>query len=185
MIRFDEKRHLFNDGQVPSVTTILKEENWIDTRFYSEDGRTRGEYVHKASAMLDAGMLDWQSIDPDVVKYLVSYERAKLELGIKRFAAIERIVHSGVLWAGIEDRSVKWKGHNCPLDLKTGAYEMWHKVQIAGYAECYRTRPPYCLMLYLTQEKYKLIELTVTEMEPYYVAWHSAVTSWWSKRTLK
>jgi hypothetical protein len=44
-VDFTKEGHLYGGG-LESVTGILKDEGFIDTRFYDDFSRQRGEYVH-------------------------------------------------------------------------------------------------------------------------------------------
>jgi hypothetical protein len=182
---FDADKHLFTWGghRVPSTTQILKEEGWIDTRWYNAAALERGSDFHQASAMLDAGRLDWRSVSEEVTPYLLSYEKAKADLHVG-IAGIERIVHKGQQWAGILDRVWKWKGSLVPAEYKTGGPEGWHKLQLASYAATWRRRPRYGVLLYVGRSSYKLVELSTEELDPLYMLWYHTMSVFYGRRAL-
>jgi hypothetical protein len=172
MIQFDVASHRFSaDGQeVPSVTHILKAGGWIDDRFYTEQGRRRGEDVHRATALLDHQRLDWTSLSEEIRAYVLSYERARAELGLG-IRRIECIVHKARLWAGIEDREATWGRQLTVVELKTGTPTLADKLQIAGYGATH-AKPPLLLLLYLRPDGYKAVVLKPEEREELRLAWH-------------
>jgi len=176
MIQFDVASHRFSaDGQdVPSVTHILKAGGWIDDRFFNEQGRKRGEDVHRATALLDQQRLDWTSLSEEIRAYVLSYERARAELGLG-IRRIECIVHKARLWAGIEDREATWGRQLTVVELKTGAPTLADKLQLAGYGATH-AKPPLLLLLYLRPDGYKAVGLKLEEREEFNLAWHQIVS---------
>jgi len=183
MIQFDVATHRFtiNGEAVPSVTTILKAGGWIDDRFYTEQGRKRGEDVHRATSLLDAQRLDWTSLSEEIRAYVLSYERARAELGLG-IRRIECIVHKARLWAGIEDREATWERQLTVVELKTGAPTLADKLQLAGYGATH-AKPPQLLLLYLRTDGYKAVVLKPEQREEFSLAWYKIMTLYhWRRR---
>lgn len=182
MIEFDADKHLFrlNGEEVPHVNQILEDERWRDTRWYTREARDRGQYIHQATALLDAELLDWGSLEPWAVPYVEQWEKAKRELDV-RITSIERIVHKGNLWAGILDRTAVWERAATVIDLKTGDPVRADKLQILGYESTYRERRR-VLLVYLKPDRYRAVELEAEEAEIYRMAWHQIVSLWWFRR---
>jgi hypothetical protein len=80
-VEFQEEGHLYEGGRLPSTTGILKAEGFIDARFYTEESRTRGTYVHLATHYDDSGELDEGTVDPDIMPYLEAWRKFKAESG--------------------------------------------------------------------------------------------------------
>jgi hypothetical protein len=80
---FTEEGHWYAlDGQVlPSVTTILKAEGFIDSRWFDEWSREKGSMVHLATHYDDMGELDEESLDPVIIPYVEAWRRFKKESG--------------------------------------------------------------------------------------------------------
>lgn len=80
---FSEEGHRYTlDGQdLPSVTTVLKAEGFIDNRFFDEYSRERGSMVHLATHYDDMGELDEETLDPVIVPYCEAWRRFKRESG--------------------------------------------------------------------------------------------------------
>ena len=177
-ISFDSKKHEYrlNGERVPSVTQILKAGGWIDDRFFTEEGRRRGEFIHQATALLDRKLLDWTKLPEELRGYVESYEKARdaLKLRIRR---IEYIVHRGRLWFGKEDREATWERQLTVVDLKSGApAEPYDKLQLAGYGATH-AKMPRLLLLYLKADgsMAKSVEL-FGERTEYYLAWYKIVS---------
>lgn len=142
MFRFDEQTHTYTlNGQgLPSVTGILKDEGFVDTRFYDDYGRTRGEYVHKAAHLYDTGQLDEAALDPVLKPYLDAWKKF---LNDSLFHVLDSEVprhHPRLMYAGTPDKVgffdvVPSKDIMSVIDIKTGAAEPWTALQLAGYAE--------------------------------------------------
>jgi len=176
MIDFDPILHRFtlNAEAVPSVTQILKAGGWIDDRFFNEEARKRGEDVHRATALLDQQRLDWTSLSEEIRAYMLSYERARAELGLG-IRRIECIVHKARLWAGVEDREATWGRQLTVVELKTGTPTLADKLQLAGYGATH-AKPPLLLLLYLRPDGYKAVVLKPEEREEVSLAWHQIVS---------
>ena len=63
------------------VTGILKDEGFIDTRFFDDYSRDRGSLVHLATHYDDEGELDDDSLDPVIVPYVEAWRKFKRESG--------------------------------------------------------------------------------------------------------
>jgi len=183
MIQFEADTHRFsiNGETVPSVTHILKAGGWIDDRFFNEEARKRGEDVHRATALLDQQRLDWTSLSEEIRAYVLSYERARAELGLG-IRRIECIVHKARLWAGIEDREATWGRQLMVVELKTGAPTLADKLQLAGYGATH-AKPPQLLLLYLRPDGYKAVVLKPEQREEFSLAWYKIMTLYhWRRR---
>lgn len=99
----DIHRYRFRGTILPSVTTILKDEGFIDTSFYNEYGRTRGTYVHKARYLDDCGELDEDSIDPAIEPYLQAWRKFRAESGFTPIISEVPMVCTSLLYAGTPD----------------------------------------------------------------------------------
>lgn len=135
MFTFNDETHTYfwNGVPVPSVTQILQAEGYIDDRYYNEAARIRGTYVHVACQYLDEGGLDTENLDPIIIPYLSAYERFKQEarfvpelIEVQRYSETYR-------FAGTFDRIGELDGREVLIDLKTGAKDDWHGLQLAAY----------------------------------------------------
>lgn len=102
-VEFQEDGHLYDGGRLESVTGILKAEGFIDTSFYTEEGRERGSYVHLATHLDDMGELDESSLDPVIVPYLEAWRRFKRESGFIVERSEVPMVSTAYRYAGTPD----------------------------------------------------------------------------------
>lgn len=159
---YNDELHVYTlDGRVlPSVTGILKGENFIDDGFYTEDARVRGTYVHLACHLYDKGTLDQDGLDPSLRPYLDAYIKFKSETGFQAIRSEIPHYHPQYLYAGTPDKIGTMAGSDTLIDLKSGAIEPWCALQLAGY-EMFFDRPMKRFGVQLTNEgKYKMTRFT-------------------------
>ena len=98
---------------------------------------TRGKMIHTACCMIDAGILDWQALDPRLTPYCKAYQ-SFLEMSHPIVEASELIVvASDCTHGGRLDRVFRLPGRERLLvtDIKVGSgKEPRYKLQIAAYA---------------------------------------------------
>lgn len=139
LLTFDADTHTYRlDGvRLPSVTQILKAEGYIDARWYTEEARERGQYVHTLTKVADEGDLN----NPDAVEgwawpYLEAWQKFLADTRCN-FIWIEwRVVQPTFGFAGTVDRVLHWDGRDWVIDIKAGAKAAWCALQTAGYAIC-------------------------------------------------
>lgn len=144
---FDEKSHLYrHDGRVlPSVTQVLAATgayDWLDRipADRREFARVRGDYVHKASVLIDEGRLDWDKLDPELRPYCEAYAEWRENSGFRAAASEKRLVNLRYGYAGTLDRagSVVAPSPDSALpalvDLKSGIFDESVGLQLAGYS---------------------------------------------------
>lgn len=133
---FDPEKHQYflNGLLLPSVTQILADMGFINRDFFTEQGKTRGSFVHLATELDDKDELDEESLDDALLPYLTAWRLFKRESGLQ-IESIEKPVASGVYqFAGTLDRIGMLNGHNeSILDIKSGAVSSWVGLQLAGY----------------------------------------------------
>ncbi len=134
---FTHRPHAYTvDGRrVQSVTQIMKNQGIIDTRWFTKEGRIRGALVHEITAMIDLDCMDMVNTDRwDLFGYLFAW---KLFCKEKKFVpeGIERMIYNeDGDYAGTYDRDGLMKKEPWLLDIKTGAHQRYHGLQLAGYA---------------------------------------------------
>jgi len=135
--RFDPDAHEYTDavtGEVfPHITGLIVRAGLTDPRWYTEESRDRGTWVHQTTAAYDLGMLP----DPSAVigrwaGWFQAYVAA-LKLIRPSWVDIERpLVHPSLRYAGRPDRVCVIVGVKGVLEIKTGAPERKaHRVQTA------------------------------------------------------
>lgn len=132
-----ETHQYFLDGvELPSVTSILKAEGFINTQFYTEFGRDRGTATHLACQLLDEDDLDWETLDPVLEPYVRAYELFKKQSGFQPIS-IERQVYNPTLrYAGTLDRTGAFTQDAAIIDIKTGSIPNWAGLQLEAYRAC-------------------------------------------------
>lgn len=99
---FDPEKHLYTLGgvQIPSVTQVLP----YNYRGNNEDAKQKGSYVHRMIEFKAKGVLDEETLDPQLKPYLEAYKRLLNEYRL-----------TGV------------------MDIKSGSPHPCTELQLAGY----------------------------------------------------
>ena len=137
--RFDPELHKYydnNDIEIPGVTATLAEAGLINTRYYNNFARDRGKAVAKAIELWLHGILDDETVDMEVRPYLDYFikfyknSKFKAELSLVEVPLIHPLLHFG----GIPDLPGYLNDEPCVIDIKCGAKEPWHMIQLAYYS---------------------------------------------------
>lgn len=82
-VDFEAEGHIYttNGCRLESTTGILKAEGFIDTRFYTEEARLRGSYVHLARHLDDMNDLDEDTVADEIFPYLEAWRKFRRESG--------------------------------------------------------------------------------------------------------
>lgn len=133
--RFDAAEHAYWLGarRLPSVTDVIRAHGLVEERWFSEEARARGSYVHRACALLDEGSLDEERVAPEFAPYVEAWRRCRADLA-PAWRAIERPV-AALGFAGTPDRVGVVDGAPAIVDIKTSERaELWWELQLGGYA---------------------------------------------------
>lgn len=184
-LQFDPVQHRYTlDGkELISVTTALREAGLIDDRFWTEEARLRGEYLHAAIALHNEGDLDINALDPKLVPYFTGYERFLNETRVVVEHFEQRIFDEALGYAGTLDLIVGWLSEDGErivrrglIDVKTGGVPPSVGPQTAAYLRRVRPWfPPattiYRFALHLPGDHtYRLIPLTSVQDEHDFLA---------------
>ncbi len=133
---FDAETHTYRIGGrvVPSVTQVLREAGLIDTRWYTEEGRDRGAYIHLITELSDQGILLERQVDEEYRGYLAAWRKFLRDTGAKVVENECRVWHTTLGYAGQMDRLVIWNKRDWIIDIKGGGVSKWECIQTAGYA---------------------------------------------------
>lgn len=135
-LTFNPEKHEYRyDGRiVPGVTQLLKWAGLIDDSWFSDWHGERGRLIHLACQYYDEGSLDMDSVHPEIAGYLESYIKWR-EAGehIIIMSIEERVFNEAYWYAGTLDRRVGIDFIPSIIDIKSGAYQRWHGLQLAGY----------------------------------------------------
>jgi len=149
-VTFEPEDHIYTlhnagpDRVLPSVTEIIQDNrlgfDWdvlpkIELAWYGD----RGTKVHLACDYLDQGILDWNTVAPEILGYVKSYQLGQHEIGWKALHFEKLVFDKLHRFAGTLDRIIqfgsKWRvpGEVAQADLKSGAPHVSHGYQTAGY----------------------------------------------------
>lgn len=154
------------DGtRVPGISTILKHEHLVDygaledmptgdREYYMQ----RGKYVDAATELIDAGTLNWGTLDPRLAPYLEGYARFRQDTRLEVVATQERVVHPEALYNGIVDRRYRTtSGSLLIVDIKLTQHRRGDFLQVAGYDTCYPFRHDIYVLVLTKDGNYKLV----------------------------
>lgn len=125
-LEFQKEGHLYKyDGKpVDGLTSTIEEAGLIGSwgnAWYLD----RGSKIHLATQYHDEGTLDESTVDPQIWPYLNSWVRFLYEQDYKPIEIEYKIYHPELKVGMTIDRLPG------PVDLKSGAPEPWHILQIA------------------------------------------------------
>lgn len=126
-------RYMVGDRGFYGVTDVLRDNGFIDDRFYDDVSRSRGSAVHLACLYFDRGTLNWNTLHQDLHGYVRSWEKLKLRVGLRIVEAEVARYHESFGLAGTLDRLVEFGGWEHVWDLKSGAAPSWARYQTAAY----------------------------------------------------
>lgn len=161
---FDAETHTYRiDGKVvPSVTQVLQEAGFVDTRWYTEAGRARGEAIHIITELYDSGTLLADAVPEELRGYLAAWRKFLADTGAEVVENECRVFNPTYGYAGTIDRLVIWsKKVDAILDIKGGGVGKWEPIQTAAYAGCTpspRITPPRYAIHLRSSGKYTLCE---------------------------
>lgn len=140
--QFDAATHEYSEAGlvVPSVTQVLSGVGITDysmvSRAILEYKAELGTQVHLACQYLDEGTLDWDSLDPEVVDYVLAYEDFKRKTGFSPRLNEYRTVATvnGMKYGMTLDREGDLYGKPFVIELKATAqiHKAWG-IQLAAY----------------------------------------------------
>jgi hypothetical protein len=121
-----DENHIYHlDGrQIDGLTSTLAEAGLMGN-FGTEWHLTKGTAVHLATELWDKGTLDESTVDPQIAGYLESWKRFRDEQNYIPTHIEFKVVNPILQVATTIDRLPG------PYDLKSGAPEPWHILQVA------------------------------------------------------
>lgn len=138
MFSFNKENHTYTLGGVrlPSVTEILKFGGLGGSRYFTEEGRIRGQAVHHAVFLEIDGDLNYGALHPKIKPYVDAWLAFKKQT---RFRPIRELCegpqfHNVLLYGGTPDVVGYLNGRAVVLDVKTGDATT-AKYQTAAYRE--------------------------------------------------
>ena len=166
-IQIDEAHHYWLDGkiQIPSVTQILQALGISNFSMVPEALLDRsinyGNAVHDMTAYWDRGTLNLEALDKQLFPVLEQWKKFLRDYSVKLDPNfIECIVYCQKFkFAGTPDRVCIINGKNIVLDIKTGASNPNHAIQLAAYQLALKEEGLKIhgrWAIYLSTDKYKI-----------------------------
>lgn len=116
------------------VTEVLRDAGLMNTAHFNEEARERGTAVHLACQYHDEKRLNMDTLADSLRPYLDQYIDFHLKVQ-PIITGVECVLDDECLGVvGHCDRLMIIDESLCVVDLKTGAPQPWHGVQLAGYA---------------------------------------------------
>jgi len=139
MLLFDDVSHTYRwkGRKVPCVSDILAPVTDYASvpRKYLERAANRGTAVHLACELDDRDILDYSSLDDEVMGYLVGWQSFVRDYKPKWTSIEERFYSSHHDFAGTPDRTADIDGYDSIVDIKTTKkIGPWVGLQLAGYS---------------------------------------------------
>jgi hypothetical protein len=140
--KFDPETHSYtlNGKHLGGFTEIFKSLGFIDTKFYTDEGRDRGTAVHLLCQRLDEGYeIDESKIDDaKTLGRFQAYKRFLEETGFKPTQIEVPVYDKKLMVACTPDRVGVMAESEVIIDLKGGAKQKWHGYQTAFQSMCLR-----------------------------------------------
>lgn len=133
---FDPATHTYRiDGKVvPSVTQVLQEAGLIDTRWYTDEARERGQNIHTITELWDRGTLKTSAVPEELRGYLAAWRKFLGDTGAEVVENECQVWNTLYMYGGTLDRKVIWNKCDWIGDIKSGAANAWEAYQTAAYA---------------------------------------------------
>ena len=184
--KFDKDKHQFivNGIVYPSITQVLVEAGFLDTRWFDEYSATRGTYVHTICEWHERGTLDESSIDDEIKVYYEAYLKFRKEKTNYKITEMETPrINETYKFGGIADQFGIMDGVQSVLDIKTGVDVPATRLQTA--AQILLADHPILERYSLQLKKdgnYKLNKYPTVENIMDRNIFIASVSSWWWKK---
>lgn len=137
MVQFNPQDHTYTlDGaRYPSVTQILADLGFYGSAaaHFTEYGRDRGRFVHKIVEYHCKGVLDEESIDPELMGYFEAWLSFESDTGFVSIDCEVPLASADLQCAGTPDHIGILNGNDAVLDVKSGAILAATGIQLSGY----------------------------------------------------
>ncbi len=107
---------------------------YVDDRYYTEESRYRGQYVHRATHLVDEKDLVWNDVAPEYLGYVEAYCEFKEMWRFKPRLREIPLYHPDYLYGTTPDGEGKiLDGDDAIVELKTGTMPWWTAIQTAAH----------------------------------------------------
>jgi len=144
-LSFDGETHAYRlgDRRLPSVTQVLGAVGLIEDDWYTEEGRIRGRYVHKAIMFEEREGLDDSSIDERLAGYVAAYRAFIRDVRPGPCLLLEMPLADPFLgFAGTPDQFRPLFADLGLVDTKSGSPADWHPIQTSAYGHLVGLQKP-------------------------------------------
>lgn len=164
-LTFQEDGHIYKlDGvEIPSVTQVLKSAGLSNFDNVNQDVLARaiqfGNVVHKAIELKCKGTLDESTVDDGIKGHIAQWDKFCLDYqyfsNMVEFRAFNSSLRLGFC---IDNIGYIRADVSAIVDIKTGAPKPADIIQTCAYGYVYPAKTT--ILLYLSEDKYKVIEIT-------------------------
>lgn len=132
---FDEEKHVgyYNGVPIKSVTTVLQQEGLVDTTYFTEYGRVKGTYLHKAVLLDNNGTLDEDTVDDAIRGRLEAARRFKADTEFEIIEQEVRHFNKMYMITGKPDLVARLYGKPSIIDYKPWNLQWYTRYQLGGY----------------------------------------------------
>lgn len=153
--------YLLDGKPLPSVTTILQAAGLYDSKYFTEEARNRGKFIHKAILYLLQDDLSDNGIPDEYRGYIDAFRRFMAEADCEPYLEMCEVpLFSETLrYGGTPDIICLLNGKETILDVKTGSETPVTGVQLSGYTLiCPIPISQRCGLYLKPTGKYKLVQ---------------------------
>ena len=116
------------------MTQVLKEQGFIDDRWFNERSRQIGVATHTAIQYLNEDNLNFDTLHPEILPRVKAYQDFIRDVGFKIRRSEERLYSLEYGFAGTLDiEGTVDNGDDWLVDLKSGKVAPWTALQTGGY----------------------------------------------------
>ena len=176
--------HTLNGVVLPGVTSVLKAEHFVDDRWWNDNARDRGTYIHQCIQALHENDLDESRLLSEYAGFIGGYRAFLIEKGFVATEVERPVCSISRMFAGVLDLIGTFRGNPTLtlIDAKTGDPGEAVKLQTAAYRFAYyeetKTYIPERYALQLSREgTYKLHGPFLDQSDE--TVFLSAVNCWW------
>jgi len=120
---------------IPSVTTVLTAAGLYDDRFFTQESRDRGTYIHKAGLFYLQDDLDYDNVVPEYKGYIDALIKFMSESDCKPHLDRCEVPLFSELFCGTPDMPCLLHGVESLIDWKSGLESCVTGVQLASYEQ--------------------------------------------------
>jgi len=131
--------HALNGVALPGVTSVLKTAHFVDDRWWNDNARDRGTYIHQCIQALHENDLDESRLLSEYAGYVEGYKTFLIEKGFIPTEVERPVCSVSRMFAGVLDLVGTFRGNLVLvlIDVKTGDPGEAVKLQTAGYQFAY------------------------------------------------